>query len=269
MALLTIDELTVEYQTDGARVRAVDRMNLTVEPGEVVALVGESGCGKTSAALALTRLLPGRSAVITGRVLFDGHNLLAMDPESLRAIRGGRIAYVFQDPATSLNPVMTIGTQLVEAIELHTDARGRNARAQAIEWLQHVGIPAGAERCSAYPHEFSGGMQQRVCLAMALAARPQVLVADEPTTALDVTVQVQILKLLRELQRELRLAVLLISHDLMVVERIAHRVGVMSQGRLVELGAVEQVLQRPAHPYTKQLLQYRSMMSLTPGHRHG
>ena len=262
MSLLTVEDLSVSYQYEGTLVRAVDAVSFTIEPGEVLALVGESGSGKTSVALALTRLLPAPPAVVSGRVVFDGVSLLETSDASLRSIRGGKIAYVFQDPGTSLNPVLTVGEQLVEAIELHTDARGGQARRLAADWLQRVGIASAGERLGAYPHELSGGMQQRVMLAMAMAAQPALLVADEPTTALDVTIQVQILRLLRDLQRTFRLAVLLISHDLTVVERIAHRVGVMAHGRLVELGAVAQVLHQPADPYTKELLRYRSMMTL-------
>ena len=262
MPLLVVEELSVVYQGREGSVLAVDRIGFAVEPGEVLALVGESGSGKTSVALAVTRLLRMPPAVLSGRVLFGGINLLEAPERTLRELRGGRIGYVFQDPATSLNPVLTVGEQLREVITLHTDARDRQATRVAAEWLGRVGIASAEERLHAYPHEFSGGMQQRVCLAMALAARPSLLIADEPTTALDVTVQVQILRLLRDLQRSLSLCVLLISHDLMVVERIAHRVGVMSSGRLVELGAVGQVLRQPAHPYTQQLLRYRSMISL-------
>lgn len=262
MALLTVEDLSVIYAQRGAAVRAVDRVSFTIEPGEIVALVGESGSGKTSVALALTRLLPIPPAIVSGRIVLKDTSLLNAPGETLRSIRGGTIAYVFQDPATSLNPVLTIGEQLVEAIEFHTDARGREAKRLAVEWLARVGIASANERLGAYPHEFSGGMQQRVCIAMALASRPSLLIADEPTTALDVTIQVQILRLLRDLQRTLNLSVLLISHDLTVVERIAHRVGVMAAGRLVELGAVEQVLHRPAHPHTKELLRYRSMIAL-------
>ena len=262
MSLLTIENLSVVYHGHGAPVRAVDGISFVIEPGQVVALVGESGCGKTSVALALTRLLPMPPAEVSGRVLFGGRNLLEIDAGALRSVRGGKISYVFQDPASSLNPVLRIGAQLVEAIELHTEARGEQAWQLAAEWLERVGITSAEERLWAYPHEFSGGMQQRVMLAMALAARPSLLVADEPTTALDVTVQVQILRLLRDLQRSLKLSVLLISHDLTVVEKIAHRVGVMSAGTLVEFGDVEQVLRRPAHPHTQALLRYRSMMTL-------
>ena len=261
MSLLMVEHLSVEYRSRGEATRAVEDVSFAVEEGEVLALVGESGSGKTSVALALTRLLPS-TAALSGRVMIKGLETLAAGEPSLRAIRGGTIGYVFQDPATSLNPVLTVGAQLIESIELHTPARGAAARRTAVEWLQQVGIAQAEERFGAYPHELSGGMQQRVCLAMALAAQPAMLVADEPTTALDVTVQVQILRLLRDLQRSLRLSVLLISHDLMVVERVAHRVGVMSTGRLVELGAVAQVLRQPVHPYTKELLRYRNMMSL-------
>lgn len=262
MSLLVVENLSVVYRHQGTSVRAVDSVNFAVEAGEVLALVGESGSGKSSVALALTRLLPTPTATVTGRVVFEETDLLNASEELLRSIRGGKISYVFQEPAGSLNPVLTIGEQLLEAIRLHTNTRGEEAERLAVDWLQRVGIPAPHERLDAYPHEFSGGMQQRVMLAMAMASKPALLVADEPTTALDVTVQVQILRLLRDLQRTLGLSILLISHDLTVVERIAHRVGVMSQGRLVELGAVGQVLHQPAHPYTKQLLQYRSTMTL-------
>ncbi len=267
--LLRVENLSVTYQSMGETVRAVDGISFSVKTGEVFALVGESGSGKSSAALALTKLLPMPPAAISGQVVFDGRNLLEMDTGALRGIRGGKIAYVFQDPATTLNPVLTIGEQLTEAISLHTPVRGREAMRVATEWLERVGIASGAKRLGAYPHEFSGGMQQRVCLAMAMAVRPALLIADEPTTALDVTVQVQILRLLRDLQRTLGLSVLLISHDLLVVERIAHRVGVMSVGKLIECGDAVQVLRQPVQAYTKALLRARAAMSLRHGLRHG
>ena len=256
MALLTVEHLSVVYPHEGGTVRAVDGVSFGIDPGEIVALVGESGSGKSSAALALTRLLPPRAAV-SGTVLLNGGSLLDAPEETLRAVRGGKIAYVFQDPASSLNPVLTIGEQLTETVVLHTASRGAGAARIAVQWLARVGIPSAGERLAAYPHEFSGGMQQRVCLAMALAANPALLIADEPTTALDVTVQVQILRLIRDLQRQLGLSVLLISHDLTVVERLAHRLGVMRRGRLVEWGPVGQVLNKPAHPYTQELLRAR------------
>lgn len=260
MPLLSVEHLSVSYHHRDALIRAVEDASFVIEAGEVFALVGESGSGKSSAALALARLLPPR-AVISGRAALKQTSLLDASDETLRAIRGGAIAYVFQDPSTSLNPVMTIGAQLLEAIVRHTPARHEEARRVAVQWLQQVGIPMPEQRLRAYPHQLSGGMQQRVCLAMALAARPSLLVADEPTTALDVTIQVQILRLLRDLQRRLNLSVLLISHDLTVVERIAHRVGVMAEGALVESGAVDQVLHRPAHPATQFLLRARSAIS--------
>ena len=262
MALLAVERLSVSYQQEEGLVPAVRDATFQIEQGEVLALVGESGSGKSSVALALTGLLPSPPTVVSGRVMFEGLNLFEASEPQRRAIRGGKISYVFQDPATSLNPVLTIGEQLVEAIALHTEARGDAARSAAVEWLGRVGISSAAERLHAYPHEFSGGMQQRVCLAMAMAAQPRLLIADEPTTALDVTIQVQILRLIRDLQRAFTLSVLLISHDLTVVERIAHRVGVMARGELVELGPVGQVLHQPAHPYTKELLRYRSMIAL-------
>ena len=261
MPLLTVENLSVTYSHEGGTVRAVDGVSFTIEPGEIAALVGESGSGKSSAALALTRLLPPRAAV-SGTVRLGGSSLLDAPEERLRAVRGGKIAYVFQDPASSLNPVLTIGEQLTEAVLLHTDARGAEARRAAVEWLARVGIGSAEERLGAYPHEFSGGMQQRACIAMALAANPSLLVADEPTTALDVTVQIQILRLLRDLQRQLGLSVLLISHDLTVVERLARRLGVMRQGRLVEWGPVAQVLGKPEHPYTQELIRARPPVKL-------
>ena len=267
MPLLRVEDLTVEYEYRGAVARAVDRVSFAIGPGEIVALVGESGSGKTSVGLAVTRLLPIPPAALSGRIMFaEGSsapvNLLDLPEPTLRTIRGKKISYVFQDPGTSLNPVLTIGEQLIEAIEQHTPARGISARQRAVGWLRRVGLRDAEHRLAAYPHEFSGGMQQRVMLAMAVATEPLLLIADEPTTALDVTVQVQILRLLRELQQALRLSVLLISHDLTVVERMAHRVGVMSKGQLVECGPVHQVLHQPTHPDTQQLLRYRSIMSL-------
>ena len=258
MPLLDVSELSVTYQHHGEQVRALDRVSLLVEPGEIVAIVGESGSGKSSLALAITRLLPSPPASIEARhIRFEGTDLLGASEAALQTVRGGRIAYVFQDPASSLNPVLTIGEQLREMIERHTDRRGREADALSAQWLNLVGIPDAVHRLGAYPHEFSGGMQQRVMIAMAIAAQPALLIADEPTTALDVTVQVQILRLLRDLQQRLKLSMLLISHDLLVVERVAHRVLVVSQGRVVETGEVTQVLRAPQHPYTQQLLAAR------------
>jgi len=263
MPLLDVNSLTVSYEGRGERVVAVDDASFSLEAGEILAVVGESGSGKSSLALAITRLLPSPPATVQARAIrFEDADLLNASEGALRAIRGGKIAYVFQDPSTSLNPVLTIGEQLREMIELHSDRRGRQAEALAVEWLTRVGIPSAQARLEAYPHEFSGGMQQRVMLAMAMAARPGLLVADEPTTALDVTVQLQILRLIRDLQRRFGLSLLLISHDLTVVERLAHRVLIMEQGRIVESGPVAQVLREPAHPYTKALVSARLTTAL-------
>ena len=265
MSLLDVSGLSVSYEHLGERLVAVDEASVSMEPGEILAVVGESGSGKSSLALAITRLLPSPPAVVRARAIhFQDLDLLNASEETLRAVRGGKIAYVFQDPATSLNPVLSIGEQLREMIERHTDRRGSDADALALEWLSRVGIPSAQARLGAYPHEFSGGMQQRVMLAMAMAAQPALLVADEPTTALDVTIQLQILRLIRDLQRRLRLSLLLISHDLTVVERLAHRVLIMERGKIVESGPVTQVLRQPAHPYTKALLASRLTKALRP-----
>ena len=267
--LLSVRSLTVTYQGPDGAVRAVDHVSFEVHPGEVVALVGESGSGKSSVALALTRLLPSPPAVVSGTVQFHNTELLAASEAALRQVRGGGIAYVFQDPGTSLNPVLTIGEQLQEMIELHTPQRGAAARETAVVWLERVGIPAPASRLRAYPHEFSSGMQQRVMIAMALSAKPALLVADEPTTALDVTVQVQILRLLRELQQRLGIAVLLITHDLLIVQRLAHRVLIFADGRMVEAGRVQEVFAHPQHDVTRMLLAARppgDLRSRGPAH---
>jgi len=258
MPLLDVRNLSVTYTHRGEQTLAVDNISFSVESGEIVAIVGESGSGKSSVALAVTKLLPESIALIRAKeIRFEGKDLSTASEKTLRGIRGGRISYVFQDPGTSLNPVLTIGSQLCEMIEHHTDKRGKAAEGLAIEWLARVGISASDSRLDAYPHEFSGGMQQRVMIAMAMLARPSLLIADEPTTALDVTVQVQILKLLRDFQRKFSLSVLLISHDLTVVERIAHRVIVMLKGEIVESGATTSVFGQPKHPYTKALLDSR------------
>ncbi len=263
MPLLDVSNLSVSYGRGREQVSAVDRVSFSLDPGETLAIVGESGSGKSSVVLALTRLLASPPAQMSAdHVMFEGSDLLRVSEDQLRAIRGGRIAYIFQEPGTSLNPVLTIGEQLREAIEQHTTYRSMRANAQAVEWLERVGLPSARARLGAYPHEFSGGMQQRVMIAMAIATKPALLIADEPTTALDVTIQVQILRLIRDLTRQLHLSMLLISHDLTVVERIAQRVAIMSAGRIVELGPVAEVFTRPRHPYTKELLACRSSVTL-------
>jgi oligopeptide/dipeptide ABC transporter ATP-binding protein len=249
-------------------VRAVERVSFRLNEGETLALVGESGCGKSVTALSLARLVPqppGR--YVTGQVLYQGRDVLAMDDAALRDLRGNEISYVFQEPSTSLNPVFRVGYQIREALRLHRP--GNHDSAEVNRLLDMVGIPDPARRARAYPHELSGGMQQRVMVAMALACRPRVLVADEPTTALDVTIQAQILDLLRELQGELRMAVLLITHNLGLVADVAHRVHVMYAGRIVESGAAPEVLEAPRHPYTRALLAAVPRLEGTEGRLEG
>jgi oligopeptide/dipeptide ABC transporter ATP-binding protein len=255
-ALLSVHDLSVTFATGGAPARAVDGVSFDIDAGEVVGLVGESGCGKSVTALSLLRLLDVPPAAIGrgSRIMFDGTDILTMSEPALRRVRGARIAMVFQDPAASLNPVLTIGTQIGEVARAHRGASRAEARRRSIDLLGRVGIAEPERRVDAYPHELSGGMQQRVMIAMALAGEPQLLIADEPTTALDVTVQAQILALLRALQRETRMAMLLISHDLGVVARLARRILVMYGGQIVEEAPTEALFRRPLHPYTEGLL---------------
>jgi ABC-type dipeptide/oligopeptide/nickel transport system ATPase component len=253
--LIEIRHLAVEFETARERVRAVDDVTLAIGQGETVGLVGESGSGKTTLGLAITRLLPEPPARIrAGEVRFDGQDLLRLARQSFHRIRGGQIAYVFQEPSTSLNPVMTIGRQVIETLELHTADRGGLARRRAVELLARVGIAAPEERLTSYPHELSGGMKQRVMIAMAIASGPKLLVADEPTTALDVTLERQIVTLLKRLQQELGLSILVISHSIHLVKQLADRIAVMWHGRLVEEGPIARVLAQPQHPYTQHLL---------------
>ncbi|MCZ2438856.1 MAG: dipeptide ABC transporter ATP-binding protein [Burkholderiales bacterium] len=252
--MITIADLRVELDTDSAIVRAIDALRLTIERGETFALVGESGCGKSMTALALMRLLPENGRVSAGRVLLDEQDLLDLPEARMRAVRGGRIGMIFQEPSTSLNPVMRVGEQIVEAIEAHTELRGAAARAKAIEWLGRVGIPEPERRIDDYPFRMSGGQKQRVMIAIALAAEPDFLVADEPTTALDVSIQAQILELLKDLQRQQRMGLLLITHDLAVVSGMAHRVALMYAGQIVELAPAAEFFRAPRHPYAAALL---------------
>lgn len=250
--LLTVDQLSVFFRTRTEPVRAVSGVSFSMAPGETVALVGESGCGKSVTALALTRLVAAPGYVVGGSIRFAGRDVLAMDPERLRRMRGAEIAYIFQEPATSLNPVFRVGWQIGEAIRLHR--KDVAVRDEIVSLLKRVGLPDPERRLDAYPHELSGGMQQRVMIAMALACHPCLLVADEPTTALDVTIQAQILDLLVSLQAELGMAILLITHNLGLVAGVARWVNVMYAGRIVERGPVETILRRPAHPYTCGLI---------------
>ena len=251
---LRVDGLQVELAADAGLVRAVEGLRLTIARGETFALVGESGCGKSVTALALMRLLPENGRVAAGSVRLAGDELLDLPESRMRDVRGGRVGMIFQEPATSLNPVMTIGTQIVEAIEAHTALRGAPARAQALEWLRRVGIPDPERRIDDYPFRLSGGQKQRVMIAIALAAEPEFLIADEPTTALDVTIQKQILDLLRELQRERGLGLLLITHDLGVVAGMAHTVALMYAGQIVEVAPAGRFFAEPQHPYARLLL---------------
>jgi peptide/nickel transport system ATP-binding protein len=251
--LLEISDLSVRFRTEGRTVLAVDTAAFQVAEREVVALVGESGCGKSVTAMALTGLLPP-SATVSGEVSFAGRDLRALPDRELRAIRGRDIAYVFQEPMTSLNPVLTVGRQVGEVLRRHQGMRGAAVRRRAIELLDLVGIPLPVRRLGEYPHQLSGGIRQRVMIAMALACAPRLLVADEPTTALDVTVQAGILDVLRTLSAEIGTAVLLITHDLGVVADIADRVVVMYAGRIIEEAPVDDLYARPSHPYTRGLL---------------
>jgi peptide/nickel transport system ATP-binding protein len=247
-------DLKVELDAEAGVVRALDGIRLSIERGETFALVGESGCGKSMTALALMRLLPENGRVADGQVRLGETDVLGLPEVAMRGVRGARIGMIFQEPSTSLNPVMRVGEQIVEAIETHTALRGAAARAKAIEWLGRVGIPEPGKRIDEYPFRLSGGQKQRVMIAMALAAEPDFLVADEPTTALDVTIQAQVLELLRTLQREQKMGLLLITHDLGVVAGIAQRVALMYAGQIMEVAPVDQFFADPKHPYARALL---------------
>ncbi|MBV8604779.1 MAG: ABC transporter ATP-binding protein [Pelomonas sp.] len=253
--MLSTTGLRVALDAEAGLVRAIDGLDLALARGETFALVGESGCGKSMTALALMRLLPDNGRVRGGSVTLDARELLALPEAQMRAVRGGRVGMIFQEPATSLNPIMKVGAQIVEAIEAHTALRGAAARAKAIEWLGRVGIPEPERRIDDYPFRLSGGQKQRVMIAMTLAGEPDYLIADEPTTALDVTIQAQILALLRELQAERRLGVLLITHDLAVVAGVAQRVALMYAGQIVEVAPAAEFFAAPHHPYARALLQ--------------
>ena len=252
-ALLDVRDLRTYFHTDDGIVGAVDGVSFTVEPGKTLGIVGESGCGKSVTNLTIMGLYP-KTALVSGQALFRGEDLLKAEPKRLREVRGNEIAMIFQDPMTSLNPVHTIGTQLVEAVILHRDVSHSQARARALEVLDEVGIPQAARRLDDYPHQFSGGMRQRVMIAMALVNNPSVLIADEPTTALDVTTQAQILNLMANLQQEYGTAIVMVTHDLGVVAEIADDIVVMYAGRVVEYAGVDELFERPQHPYTWGLL---------------
>jgi oligopeptide transport system ATP-binding protein len=253
--LLEVKNLKTWFYTPDGIVKAVNGVSFTLNEGEALGLVGESGCGKSVSAMSLMRLIPtppGR--IVEGEVLFDGKNLLKLNDEGIRRIRGNDIAMIFQDPMTSLNPVLTVGRQIGEALELHKGMNRDQARKRTVELLELVGIPAARSRVDDYPHQFSGGMRQRVMIAMALSCDPKLLIADEPTTALDVTIQAQILDLIMQLRRELGMAVIMITHDLGVVAGVADKINVMYSGYIVESAPAEELFSKPRHPYTLGLL---------------
>ena len=252
--LLAIEDLVVEFTTDDAVVRAVDGVALVINPGEIVGLVGESGCGKSVTAMSILGLIRPPGQITGGSIHFRGQDLRTMPVAELRRIRGGQIAMVFQDPMTTLNPVMTVGAQIVEALRLHQKISKAQARNRAVELLKMLGVPSAEMGFGQYPHQFSGGMRQRAMIAMAIANDPALLIADEPTTALDVTIQAQVLELLRTTQRPAGAATLLITHDLGVVAELADRVVVMYAGRVIEQADVGAIFGEPRHPYTLGLL---------------
>ena len=270
--LLSVDDLRVQFWTGSGLVHAVNGISFEISPGETLGIVGESGCGKSVTALALLGLLPRAGRVRSGTARFEGRDLLKLNDREMRGLRGRQIAMIFQDPMTSLNPVLTIGRQIREPLETHFGMRRREATARAGELLERVGIPSPKARLMDYPHQFSGGMRQRAMIAMALACKPKLLIADEPTTALDVTIQAQILTLLRELVAEDDTALILITHDLGVVAGMCERVNVMYAGMFMETGSAEQLFATPRHPYTLGLLRSvpdvddrRDVLSTIPG----
>ncbi|MGC4094384.1 MAG: ABC transporter ATP-binding protein [Polyangiaceae bacterium] len=267
MPLLDVKGLSVDFKNDDASVRAVDDLGFQVEAGEIVGLVGESGCGKSVSTLAVLGLLGERGVKTRGEAWFGGEDLMKLDAERLRKLRGRRIALVFQDPLTSLNPYLTLDEQLCEVSMLHLGLTRRAARDRAVELLTRVGIAQAAERMRGYPHQLSGGMRQRVCIAMALLCNPELLIADEPTTMLDVTIQAQILELLQELRRERNMSILFITHDLGVIAELADRVLVMYAGRLVEEALTQDLFREPLHPYTEALLKSTPRVDQAAGGR--
>ncbi|MGY6270473.1 ABC transporter ATP-binding protein [Achromobacter denitrificans] len=253
--LLEVRGLDVDIAGESGMTHAVKRLQLAIARRQTFALVGESGCGKSMTALALLRLLPDAGSIVGGQIDLDGEDLNRLPESAMRGVRGGRIGIIFQEPSTSLNPVMRVGDQIVETLVAHTPLRGAAARERAVDWLRRVGIPEPERRVDDYPFQFSGGQKQRVMIAIALAAEPVLLIADEPTTALDVTVQAQVLELLADIQREMGMAVLLITHDLAVVKNVAHHVALMRGGEIVESADAEEFFRAPKHPYARQLFE--------------
>jgi peptide/nickel transport system ATP-binding protein len=254
MTLLEVRDLIVEFPTRRGSLRALDRITFNIDAGEVLGVVGESGAGKSLTGAAIVGLLERPGRVAGGEIRLDGKRIDNLPPEPLRLLRGRHIGMIFQDPLTSLNPLYTIGRQLTETMQTHARLSDAEARSKAVSWLDRVGIPAAAQRIGAYPHEFSGGQRQRIVIALALCAEPALIIADEPTTALDVSIQAQIITLLKDLTRDQATAVMLITHDMGVIAETADRVAVMYAGRIVELGPVAAVIRHPAHPYTEGLM---------------
>ncbi len=255
-AILDVADLKTVFNTRDGVVHAVNGVSFSLAPGELLGVVGESGSGKSVTMMSLMGLLPSPPAeIVTGEIIYDGQDVRAMKPEQLRALRGGQIGFIFQDPMTSLNPVFTVGFQLMEPLRVHLGMNKKQARARSVELLELVGIPDAASRLKDFPHQFSGGMRQRVMIAIALACDPKVLIADEPTTALDVTIQAQILELVKELRQKLGMAIVWITHDLGVVAEIADRIAVMYAGQIVEHAPVKELFRNPQHPYTQALLE--------------
>jgi oligopeptide/dipeptide ABC transporter ATP-binding protein len=259
--ILEIDSLSTHFETPGGAVKAVNDVSLRIERGTTVALVGESGSGKSITSLSIMRLVPPPGQIVSGRIIFNGRDLLGLRGEQMRTLRGSEIAMIFQDPMSSLNPVFTVGSQIAEAVELHEGLGRRESWAKAVAMMEQVKIPDAQRRATDYPHQLSGGMRQRVMIAMALSCKPELLIADEPTTALDVTIQAEILDLLRGLKDDFDLSMLLITHDLGVVAETADRVAVMYAGQVVEEAPVREIFKEPKHPYTEGLL--RSAPRLT------
>jgi peptide/nickel transport system ATP-binding protein len=254
MPLLSVDNLTVEFPTRRGILRALDGVSFSIDAGEILGVVGESGAGKSLTGVSIIGLLEPPGRIAGGEIRLDGQRIDNLPPERLRQIRGRMIGTIFQDPLTTLNPLYTVGHQLAETMQTHLRLSDADARKRAIGWLEEVGIPAAAQRIDAYPHEFSGGMRQRVVVALALCAAPRLVIADEPTTALDVSIQAQIITLLKRLTRDHGTAVMLVTHDMGVIAETADRVAVMYAGRIAEIGPVLEVIKQPAHPYTEGLM---------------
>ncbi len=254
MDLLDIQGLTTHFFTRSGVVKAVDNVSLALQKGRVLGLVGESGCGKTVTALSILNLVPYPGKIVAGKILFEGRDLLALSPVEMRAIRGARISMIFQEPMTALNPVFTVGNQIAEVLTAHRNITGKEALKSAVELLHSVGIPSPEKRVEEYPHQLSGGMRQRVMIAMAIACKPSLILADEPTTALDVTIQAHILELLGKIQQEMGMAMVLVTHDLGLIAERAHEVAVMYAGRIVERAETRELFANPQHPYTRGLM---------------